>query len=96
MPDLTPERIAEIRVMLEDGIAVYCTREETLEMLASVKSIPKLRKVLDVAKRLESRLSWFLAEEGGCDHSVGICACADIGLTEEARAAIADAEREGA
>ncbi len=43
-------------------------------------------------RAMRDRLKESIQEAGGCDHSVGICACTDLGLIEQADVELGDAE----
>lgn len=46
----------------------------------------------EALKAVADHLSEIIAQDGGCDHSVGICWCPDIRALDEARAALKLAE----
>ncbi len=64
----------------------YVTR---LKILRAVNSYEVLLAQL---KKSQEELKLELQEQGGCDHSVGICACPLIGLLEDNQAVITQAE----
>lgn len=68
----------------QDAVRALAGRVRGLEADAA-----RLRAVAEAAKPALVVLDEFLEDAGGCDHSVGICMCADIGIADDLRAALA-------
>lgn len=59
---------------------------------ANARLIASAPELLAASKAALKALRQFVDEAGGCDHSVGICACSDIATADTLAAAIAKAE----